>query len=80
MSKTAVPSLTTIPLELVYRILDKMTPEDIMISLRGVCQRLNDVTDTYSPYKVNLSVPCDRPFLRSLVSQWYWNFFPMKLT
>ncbi|CAF1666064.1 unnamed protein product, partial [Adineta ricciae] len=60
MSKTVVPSLLTIPIEIVYRILDQMTPKNIMKSLREVCQRLNKIIDTYPPYK-----KFDRVFLKA---------------
>ena len=50
------PSLVTIPVELVYRILDHICPQQIMLSLRGVCQRLNDITDTYAPYRVKFNI------------------------
>ncbi len=48
-------TLSTLPVELVYRILDHLNEETIFWSLRNVCQRLNDITDTYHRYQVNFS-------------------------
>ncbi|CAF1411770.1 unnamed protein product [Adineta steineri] len=44
-------SLHTLPVELVYRILDYQTDLTIVISMRNVCQRLNKIVDTYSRYQ-----------------------------
>ncbi len=46
-------TLATLPVEMIYRILDHLDTETIFLSLRNVCQRLNDITDTYHPYQVN---------------------------
>ena len=46
-------SLLTLPVHLVYRILDQLKPVEIFISVRNVCTRLNLVTDSYHPYKVS---------------------------
>ena len=48
-------TLSTLPVELVYRILDHLNEKTIFWSLRNVCQRLNDITDTYHRYQVNFS-------------------------
>ena len=55
MSKKTSLSLHTIPVELAYRILDHLDLWEILYSLRNVCARINDITDTYYPYKVILS-------------------------
>ncbi|CAF4230839.1 unnamed protein product, partial [Adineta steineri] len=44
-------SLHTLPVELVYRVLDYQTDLTIVISMRNVCQRLNKIVDTYSRYQ-----------------------------
>jgi hypothetical protein len=44
--------LCTVPIELVYCILDYLEPLDILVSVRDVCLRLNAITDTYHPYQV----------------------------
>ncbi len=46
-------TLATLPVEMIYRILDHLDGKTIFLSLRNVCQRLNDITDTYRPYQVN---------------------------
>jgi hypothetical protein len=48
-------SLLTLPVELVYRILDNLDQLSILLSLRNVCVRLNTITDTYYRYQVNFS-------------------------
>jgi hypothetical protein len=53
MAGNAAPSLITLPIELVYRILDNLNRLDILLSVRDVCTRLNAITDTYHPYQVN---------------------------
>jgi hypothetical protein len=47
------PSLLTIPIEFVYRILDNLDTVTILLSVRNVCLRLNAITDTYHPYQVH---------------------------
>jgi hypothetical protein len=50
-----VLSLLTLPVELVYRILDNLHNETIFLSLSNVCTRLNTIINTYQPYQVNYS-------------------------
>ena len=50
-----IASLVTLPVELIYRILDHLAPKDIFLSVRNVCERLNSITDVYHPYQVNLT-------------------------
>jgi hypothetical protein len=45
-------ALYTIPVELVYRILDNLDTLTIVLSCRNVCTRLNAITDSYCRYKV----------------------------
>jgi hypothetical protein len=45
-------SLHTLPIELVYRILDNLDYRHIFLSCRNVCRRLNGIIDTYHRYKV----------------------------
>lgn len=47
-----VLSLHTLPIELVYRILDNLNDKALFLSCYGVCQRLNDIIDTYRRYQV----------------------------
>ena len=60
-----VPSLQTLPIELVCRILDHLDLYDILLSVRNVCSRLNAITDIYHPYAVNAAVDSTREFLDS---------------
>lgn len=48
-------SLLTLPVELVYRILNNFNNISIFLSLTGVCERLNAIIHTYHPYQVNFS-------------------------
>jgi len=52
MSNKMTLSLHTLPVELVYRILDNLNDLTIFMSCRNVCTRLNAITDTYYPYQV----------------------------
>ena len=44
-------SLHTLPVELVYRILDHLDHFTILMSCRNVCARLNAITNTYHRYR-----------------------------
>ena len=52
MSQQTKFSLHTLPVQLVYRILDNFDNKTLFMSCYGVCQRLNDIMDTYKPYQV----------------------------
>jgi len=47
MPTQSILSLHTLPVELVYRILDKLDVLTIFWSLQSVCQRLNTILNTY---------------------------------
>ncbi len=48
-------NLHTLPIEMVYRILDQFDDvSTIFWSLQNVCQKLNTILNTYQPYKVRL--------------------------
>jgi hypothetical protein len=47
-------SLHTLPVEMVYRILDNLDDLTIFVSCRNVCTRLNTIRDTYHRYQVTL--------------------------
>ena len=47
--------LSTLPVELVYRILDHLTQYNILISAFNVCTRWNSIIDTYQPYQVTFT-------------------------
>jgi len=53
MSNKDIPSLATLPIELIYCILDKLDILTILISFRNVCRRLNNIIDNYHRYKVS---------------------------
>ena len=55
MSERSAPALLTLPIELVYRILNYLQSYDIFISAHNVCLKLNSIIDTYQPYQVSLS-------------------------
>jgi hypothetical protein len=57
MSHNASPTFLTLPVELVYRILDHLSPYNILLAVRGVYTRRNVITDTYHPYNVNTTFP-----------------------
>jgi hypothetical protein len=45
-------SLHTLPVELVYRILDHLDNKSLFLSCTNICRRLNDIIDTYHRYQV----------------------------
>jgi hypothetical protein len=53
MSHQTTLSLHTLPVQLVYRVLDHVDEKTIFMSCYGVCQRLNAIIDTYKPYQVS---------------------------
>lgn len=53
MSDKVTISLHTLPVELVYCILDNLDQLTILLSVRNVCIRLNTVIDTYNRYQVS---------------------------
>jgi hypothetical protein len=53
MSEKISLTLHTLPVELVYRILDDLNVLSILCSMRNVCARLNAITDSYQRYQVN---------------------------
>lgn len=46
-------SLQTLPIEIVYRILDHFTEEQLFLAINNVCQRLNAIIKSYLRYQVN---------------------------
>lgn len=77
-----VLSLHTLPVEIVYRILDDLDVDTILISCRNVCQRLNDMIDTYHRYKVTFITLSkysytlsfnQRSFFREIKTVYSWN-------
>ncbi len=53
MTDNVDASLLTLPIELIYRILDNVDILTIEISFQNVCTRLKAITDTYWQYHVN---------------------------
>ena len=47
MSNTNTHSLHTLPVELVYRVLDKLSLYEIVCSMLNVCTRLNAIVNSY---------------------------------
>ena len=56
MSNNTIVSLQTLPVELVYRILDNLNDFNIFYSMRNVCLHLNKLIDTYDRYQVQVFV------------------------
>ena len=55
MSYQKTSALSTLSIELVYRILDNMDPVTIMVSCYNISGRLNTIIDTYYPYQVKFT-------------------------
>lgn len=45
-------SLHTLPVELVYCVMDHLDDKAMFLSLRNVCKNLNHIMDTYQRYQV----------------------------
>jgi hypothetical protein len=54
MSTKVVLSLHTLPVELVYYILDNLDQFTLLFSICDVCARLNTIIRTYHRYQVNI--------------------------
>ncbi len=52
MSDQFIPSFLTLPVELVYRILDHLDEVSILWSMWDVCRRMNAIVDSYHRYQV----------------------------
>jgi hypothetical protein len=50
-----IPSLHTLPVELVYRILDHLDEVTILCSMQSVCARILAIVDSYHSYQVSFS-------------------------
>ena len=46
------PSLHTLPVDIVYRILDDVNDLTLFTSCQNVCKKLNSIIDTYHRYQV----------------------------
>jgi len=49
-------SLHTLPVEMVYRILDNLSDGALFLSIYNVSQRLNAIVDSYHRYKVKFNL------------------------
>ena len=56
MLSPSIRSWSTLPIELVYRILDHVEPYDVLISTYPICARWKSIIDTYQPYQVKLAL------------------------
>jgi len=55
MSEKISLKLDTLPVELIYRILDHLDALSILRSLQNVNQRMNTIITSYRPFQVNFS-------------------------
>jgi hypothetical protein len=53
MSEKVILSLDTLPVEILYRILDNLDHVTILCSMETVCKRINAVIASYYPYQVS---------------------------
>lgn len=49
-----VPTLLTVPIEIVYRILDHLDDYALFCCAQNVCTHLNDIINTYNRYNVSI--------------------------
>jgi hypothetical protein len=55
MSISPIPSILTLPAELLYCILDRLNAKDILFSFRNVCTHFHAITSTYNRYKIQFT-------------------------
>ena len=48
-----IPSLETLPVELLHRIFNSLDARTLLLSLKYVCKRLHSIVDTYNRYQFN---------------------------
>ena len=48
-------SLHTLPVHMVYRILDELDDKALFLSVQNVCQRLNTIINSYRRYQVHFN-------------------------
>ncbi|CAF3927194.1 unnamed protein product [Rotaria sp. Silwood1] len=53
MSNRLVPSLETLPGEIIYRIFDNLNVQTILSSIRGTCRRLKSLVNSYERFVLN---------------------------
>lgn len=53
MAEKIKPSLHTLPVEVLYRIMNHLDDFNILCTMRNVCTRINTIMDNYRRYKVN---------------------------
>ncbi|CAF1528430.1 unnamed protein product, partial [Adineta steineri] len=51
MPKQSIASFLTLPVELVYRILDHQDDFTIICSMTNVCQRFNSIVNSYDRFQ-----------------------------
>ena len=56
MAEERPASLDSLPVELLYRVLDGLSCEEIFFSFGHVCRRFRRITQTYHRYKIDLSL------------------------
>jgi hypothetical protein len=53
--KRNCPSLYSLPVEILYRILDDVDGQTILLSFRNVCTKFKAITNSYNQYKLDLT-------------------------
>ncbi|CAF0828893.1 unnamed protein product [Adineta steineri] len=61
-TKNHTPSICTLPVELIYRILDTLDNETILFSFGYTCKRFQTIIHTYKQYKLNFKLISKRYF------------------
>ena len=64
MATDIVPSLETLPVELLHRIFDNLDGQTLLLSLQYVCSRLHYITHNYNRYELDFQSICKRRFHR----------------
>ena len=57
MSSQINLTFLTLPVELVYRILDHLNDWSLICSIRNVCTRIDAIMDSYDRYQVSYLFP-----------------------
>ncbi|CAF1009129.1 unnamed protein product [Adineta steineri] len=69
MSNQNISTFLTLPVELVYRILDHQLDFTILCSMRNVCQRFNNIVDSYDRYQTLTTLDLESNEIRDIGAQ-----------
>lgn len=61
-------SFQTLPIEIIYRVLDELNDKQLFLSIINVSRRLNMIINSYKRYQVNLNIYYTNYFISHTLS------------